>query len=147
MSWFLCTVSRDSPRNWDLCKEVSTWGVSTRLETFRMPKVNPGDHLLVWIAGVGFRASATVTEAPRKPVDRSEAPWPGGLHRFGAVIPFKLDLELSEPLRLRFENHRQAVSGLNLFQFRRGFVIVPDTAGEAVATLMREAAEEQAKAV
>ena len=143
MAWFLCTVARDSPRNWAICKEVSAWGVSTTHENFRLDRAKPGDRLLVWLAGKGYVATATVSDAMRRPTDKADAPWPGGLHRYGAVVPFRLDLELDPPLNLRFQNNRQTATGINLFQLRRGFIAIPDTAGEAAEAAMLQAAEER----
>jgi len=143
MSWFLCTISYDSPRNWGICKDVGAWGVSTQLENFRLDRVVIGDRLLVWLAKRGFVACGTVTAAMRRPINKADAPWPGGIHRFGAIVPFKLDLELAQPLRLPFENQKQKVTGIHAFQLRRGFIAIPDSAGEAAAVVMRDAKQNQ----
>lgn len=143
MAWFLCTISHDSPRNWDICKEIGAWGVSTQREDYRLDRTKVGDHLLIWVARRGYIAYATASQPMRRPVDKKDAPWPGGLHRFGAIVPFSIDVELNPPLYIKFENQRQKITDVSLFQFRRGFVAINDAAGEAAAAAMRDAQVEQ----
>lgn len=139
MTWFLCTVAHDSPRNWDLCKEISAWGVATQPGKFRQERVQVGDKLLIWLAKRGYVSCATVCGDVRIPASKAEVPWPGGLHRYGAVIPFRIDLELDPPLMLRFHSQKQELTGINVYQLRRGFVAVNDAAGEAAVGAMQEA--------
>ncbi|WP_149814740.1 hypothetical protein [Serinicoccus marinus] len=137
MSWFLCTIARTSVRNWDLCKEVGLWGVSTHAKKTKLARAREGDRLLVWQSGKGYIATAAVLGPTRPPASAAEAPWPEGLHRYGLVIPIAVDMELERPLYLRFEKNIQERTGLSSFQFRRGFVAVRDDAASAALEAMQ----------
>jgi len=139
VSWHLCTIAADSSRNWVLCKEVSAWGVHTQRENVRSGRCGEGDQLLFWLASKGFAGYARVTENIRQPKDATEAPWLGGPSRYGLIVPFEMELELPKPLPLKFVNHKQEKTGINLFQLRRGFVGINDQAAETAARLIREA--------
>lgn len=140
MTWHLCTIAKGSARNWELCKEVGLWGISSHGKAMRFDRVQPGDHLLIWLAGSGFVAHTRATGPMRRPADRGEAPWPEGLYRYGAVVPIEIELELRTPLWLPFKNSRQELTGLSLFSFRRGFIAIPDEAGRAAVRAIEEAA-------
>jgi hypothetical protein len=145
MSWFLCTVARSSARNWDLCKEAGLWGISTHGKKINFDRARGGDRLLIWIAGQGYVAHATVTGPMRVPNDPTETPWPEGRYRYGAVVPMDVNLELKEPLLLKFPNQRQELTDISLFQFRRGFVAIRDEAASAAVKAMKKKQAQQRK--
>lgn len=143
MSWFLCTLSKEHPGNWNLCKEVGLWGISTHGTKVYSERGAPGDRLLVWRSGQGYVAEAVVTDKARRPRGRDEAPWLGGVERFGLVVPFEITFETKEPFFLGFKDHRQLGSGLSLFMLRRGFIRIPDKSAQEVMRLWREQATSQ----
>jgi len=121
MTWFVCTISPSEPRNWDLCKEFGLWGY-----TRGVPKCEPGDRLLYWVGRKGYIGYGLVTDYPRRPTSRAEAPWAGGTTRFTAVVPMKVLLEVKDPIHLQFERNVQTDTGLNTGHFQRGMSVIPD---------------------
>src|SRR3981081_722557 len=96
---FLGPVSRQSPQNWDLAKQIGLWGITrARLSTARM--VSQGDRLIIWLGGKGYVAECVLTGPSRSPRNLIEAPWEGGTYHWAAVVPFKIDFELSKPVWL-----------------------------------------------
>lgn len=128
MSWFVCTISPAEPRNWELCKEYGLWGY-----TRGMPKCAPGDHLLFWVGQRGYIGYGLVTDYPRTPKSRAEAPWAGGTYRFTAVVPMKVQVEVKEPIFFGFTNNVQTQTGLNTGHFQRGMSAMPDDAATDLA--------------
>lgn len=131
MAWFLCSVSRSQPRNWILCKESGLWGY-----TRGIAHCDPQDHLLFWVGGRGYVGYGVVSGEPRKPNGKSEAPWPGGVYRFTSIIPFRLQVEVEEPVYLRFERQVQERTLFSTARFQQGFNAVSDGAAAAVAELL-----------
>ena len=123
MSAYLCTVSRHSPENWALCKQVGLWGIPGRKQ-LRIP-VEVEDRLLVWVGGQGYVAEAVVTNRPRSPSSEAEVPWPGGTFRFMTVIPMKVATEVQTPIRFPFIGDKQAETGLSKTNFMGGFRRLP----------------------
>lgn len=117
--------------------------MSTYGKRISFDRAKEGDRLLVWIAGSGYVGHAVVTGPMRSPASRAEAPWPGGPYRFAAVVPMEVELDLCKPLMLPFTNQRQALTGLSLFQFRRGFIHIGDSAAEAAVAAMEAASQEE----
>lgn len=133
MAWYVCTISPTEPRNWTLCKELGLWGY-----TRGMPTCEPGDHLVFWLGKRGYIGFGLVTEPPRVPRSRAEAPWAGGTYRFTAIVPMKVQLEVQEPLYLPFKDNIQATTGLNTARFQRGMSLMPDDAATAVTEMLLE---------
>lgn len=127
MAWFVCTISPTEPRNWRLCKEYGLWGY-----TRGMPKCKPGDHLIFWVGKRGYIGYGVVTDHPRIPRSSAEAPWAGGTQRFTAVIPMKVQLEVSDPIFLPFKNNIQVTTGLSTSHFQRGMARMPDDVATAI---------------
>lgn len=140
MAWFVCTISPTEPRNWALCKEYGLWGY-----TRGMPRSVPGDHLLYWVGRQGYIGYGLVTDYPRPPRSRADAPWAGGKYRFTAVVPMVVLAEVQVPIHLPFINNVQAETGLNTAHFQRGMSAMPDNAATAItARLLKRFLEEQA---
>jgi hypothetical protein len=135
LTWFVCTISKTSPKNWDLCKVTGLYGVPGGSRLSR-PSATEGDHLLIWQGGAGYIAQAVVTGLPRVPMSRAEAPWPGGTYRFRWVVPIKVDLELNSPLKLGFQGDRQRVTGFSKTMFLRSFTRVDDRAAVQVSEVL-----------
>lgn len=134
MTWYLCTIGRTTPRNWDLCKEVGLYGLPGR----RRPRVQVGDHLLVWQGGKGYIAEAVVTGSVRSPSSQAEAPWPGGTYRFRYVIPIEVVLEVKSPLKLPFDGNEQSGTGFPKGKFQLSLSAIPDKAAMYVSTALGE---------
>lgn len=133
MAWFVCSISPNEPRNWELCKEYGLWGY-----TRGMAKSVPGDHLLYWVGRRGYIGYGLVTDHPRLPRSRADAPWPGGTYRFTAVVPMKVLVEVTKPLFLPFVNNVQEQTGINTAHLQRGMSVMSDSAAAAVTIRLLE---------
>lgn len=137
MSWFICTISKEAPRNWELCKQVGLYGIPGTTAR-RRPEVEVGDRLLVWQGGAGYIAEATVTGPVRIPASKAEAPWPGGTYRFAYIVPIEVTVEVQSPLKVPFVGDKQAGTGFSKVLFRRSFVLVSDKAARHVSRELLE---------
>lgn len=126
MAWFLCSTSRSRPENWARCKDVKLWAVTTGSRSRADRRVEIGDHLLFWIGGRGYSAYGVVTEPPRPPRDKSEAPWAGGIYAYRTVIPFEVQLEVARPLFLPFVKARQVETDFPSVLFQNGLSPLSD---------------------
>ena len=138
MTWYIGAIAKASAHNWDLCKQVGLFGISTGGRRVGAGTIKKGDRLLVWLGASGYIATATILGAPRNPVSREEAPWGGGLHRFGLVFPIKVDFEPNAPVWFGFSQGKQDKTGLAQFSIRKGFSSIPDTVGLAAEKLMKD---------
>lgn len=138
MTWYVGAIAQASAHNWDLCKEIKLFGISTGGRKVGAGGIAKGDRLLIWLGASGFIATATITGAPRNPVSRDEAPWGGGLHRFGLVFPIKVDFEPENPVWFGFVQGKQEKTGLAQFAIRKGFSSIPDSVGEMAEKLMKQ---------
>jgi hypothetical protein len=102
------------------------------------PRVQVGDHLLVWQGGEGYIAEAEACGPVRIPSSREEAPWPGGTNRFSYVVPIEVVLEVESPLKLSFVGDVQSGTGFAKGIFQRSFSPIPDKAATYVSTALRE---------
>ncbi|MCC3298469.1 hypothetical protein [Arthrobacter caoxuetaonis] len=142
MAWYLCAISPNEPRNWQLCKERGLWGY-----TRGTPKCEAGDHLLFWIGKRGYIGYGLVTDMPRRPRSKADAPWAGGTDRFTAVVPMTVQVEIAEPVFLPFVNNVQQDTGFNTGQLQRGMSLVPnDAATRITARLLERYFEAQGEA-
>lgn len=137
VTWFVGAIAKASSHNWDMCKEINLFGISTGGRKVGAGNIKKGDRLLVWLGASGYIATATITGAPRNPVSREEAPWGGGLHRFGLVFPIKVDFEPKAPVWFGFSQGRQEKTGLAQFSIRKGFSSIPDSVGEVAEKLIK----------
>jgi EVE domain len=135
MAWYLCTISASSKRNWELCKESQTWGINTSAGYASMDKARKKDNLLFYLATVGFIGFAEVAEDTRPPKSSAEAPWLGGISRFGLVIPLKPIKEFSKPYKLKFIDKKQEITNLDNSMFQRGYMPINDSVGELIVDL------------
>ena len=135
LTWFVCTIARKSTRNWQLCKEVSAYGIPGK----RKPaQAAAGDCLLFWVGGRGFVGEGEVSGSPRVPANKIEAPWPGGTYQYGFIIPFELRIEVSKAVYLPFSGQIQDRTGISKTQLQRSFSIIGAGAGELVRDLLIE---------
>lgn len=123
-TWFICTIAREGLHNWDICKSHKVWGIPSNGRNISLAPPKTGDFLIVYHAGNGLRSIGEVTGTWRSPSSREEAPWAGGIFRYGKVIPFKVLKEVEEPIKLTFESNKIAGTDINLNVLRRGFGMV-----------------------
>ena len=138
-SWFVCTIGKESAHNWDICKSISSWGIPSSGRKLSMNQAVKGDQLLFYLASKGFFASAKVIGPMKKPSSKEEAPWAGGIYRYGIVIPFKLQLELDEPLRIPFISMKVEGTSISVTSLRRGFAPISNSDGEFVLRALEAA--------
>lgn len=139
---YVCTISRTSPRNWDLCREIGLYGIPGHK---RSPSAKKGGRIFIWIGGKGYIAECVVTDDPRPPKSRSEAPWPGGLYSFGWVIPFELVLEIKKGVSFPFVGQHQEKTGVSKSGLQRSLALLSAEAVEVISSALRERAEEESQ--
>ena len=123
-NWFICTLGKSTSHNWDICKEHKIWGIPTNGRNYNLSKAKKGDNLLFYLASVGFLGLGKVTGPMRIPSSREEAPWAGGIYRYGVIVPFKLVTETDSPLKVNFVTNKIADTGVSTTLLRRGFAQV-----------------------
>lgn len=96
-----------------------------------------GDRLFIWKSRVGYIAEAVITGPGRIPTSRAEAPWPGGVSRFGLVVPIDVVCEISEGIRIRFVNDRQEITGISTNALRFGLAPIMDEAADYISGALR----------
>jgi len=138
-SWFICTISKEGFKNWEICKEISAWGIAASGD--RKPKldrVKKGDHLVFYAAGKGFIATAIVTGAMKRPTTKDEAPWAGGIYRYGAIVPFKILIELTDPLKIPFTNMMFEDTQIHTSRLQKGFSMISGVDGNSLYERMKK---------
>lgn len=146
MSWFVCAIEKSNPGNWDLCKRIGAFGVSFGLGR---PSIKEEDRILIWISSRGYVAEAVVTGPPTKPHTEEEVPWPGGLRRYGYLVPINVVAEVREPLYFPFVARVQPETGVKTAHLQRGIALIPDSGAMKISAAIREQVieEEQAQDV
>ena len=144
MSWFVCAIGQSTPGNWDLCKEVSAYGVSFGNGR---PSAKEGDHIVFWLGGRGYVAEAVVTGAPIKPRTEEEVPWPGGLVRYAYLVPIRVVAEVREPINFPFVARVQPETGVKTAHLQRGMALIVDSGAVKISAAIekRVIEEEQAQ--
>jgi len=145
MTWFVGAIATQSAHNWQLCKDVNLFGISTNGRKVGASNIKKGDKLLVWLGGRGFVGIADIVGPARNPASRDEAPWGGGLHRFGLVFPIRVKFEPSAPVWLGFAGGKQVRTGMPQFSIRKGFSMIPDSVGQLAERIILENKEGLAK--
>lgn len=123
-NWFVCTLSSSSANNWKICKEVGLWGIPTNGKKYNLQTAKSGDYLIFYLAGAGFLGLGIVTGKMKIPVDKSEAPWGGGIFRYGVVLPFRLITESLTPTKISFIDNKIPGTKISATLLRRGFAII-----------------------
>lgn len=140
MASFVGATAQKEPLNWERSKAVRLWGVPG--SSIRSRGVQKGDRLFIWKSRVGYIAEAAIAGQPRRPMDRSEAPWPGGLRRFSIVIPIEVKQEYPKGFRLNFANDRQEITGLSTNSLRLGLAPITEESAEHISRSLRLLVEE-----
>ena len=81
-------------------------------------------------------AVCKVTGPARSPKDKSEAPWAGGVFRYGIIVPFKLLIEVEQPIAVRFKNGKPENFNFSLNVLRRGFGLLSSADGRKIQELL-----------
>lgn len=135
MTWFVCTISKGEPENWDVCKATQLWGIPGKSELGFTAEA--GDRLLFWLGGRGYVGVGTVTAPARVAKRSSEVPWAGGLARWSYLVPIRFDLEVKQPLFIGFVRSHQHETDFTLDKFQRGFAPVSEGPAEMIAERLR----------
>lgn len=143
MSWFVYTIGKSTPGNWDLCKKVSAYGVS--IGSGR-PSAKEEDRILIWLGGRGYVAEAIVTGPPTEPRTKEEAPWPGGLDRYAYVVPIHVVAEVREPINFPFVGRVQPETGVKTAHLQRGIASIPDSGAMKISAAIRKQVIEEQQA-
>jgi hypothetical protein len=129
-SWFICTIAREGLHNWTICKNYEIWGIPSNGRNITMASPKPGDILIVYHAGNGLRSICEVTGTWKSPSSKDEAPWAGGIFRYGKVFPFRVLKEVEVPIKVTFESNKIIGTDINLTILRRGFGMVSKKDGK-----------------
>lgn len=102
-----------------------------------MNQISAGDHLLFYWATKGLMGLGECTDVMRRPQSKDEAPWAGGIFRFGVVIPFDLSDEIEVPAGLKFKDGVAIGTNLKVASLRRGFSRIESSDGTYLADLLK----------
>ena len=72
----------------------------------------------------------------KKPLSREEVPWPGGLYRYGAILPFKLEVEMSDPIKIEFKDRLIKNTSIHGSRLQKGFSAITNEDGTYLRNLM-----------
>lgn len=135
---YVCTISRNTPSNWEKCRGVGLYGIPGHK---RSPSAKKGDRIFIWMGGKGYIAEAVITEDPRPPKSRQEAPWPGGLYSFGWVIPFDIVVEVKAAVSFPFVGQHQERTGVSKSGLQRSLTLVGAEGVKVIRAGLRERAK------
>jgi hypothetical protein len=121
-NWFVCTISRQAPHNWEIAKQHGIWGIPSSGRNISLDQAKKDDMLLFYFASKGFFAAAELIGSMRKPISKEEAPWAGGVYRYGAIMPFKIKVELETPIIKPFVDNKIVGTSISTTALRKGFV-------------------------
>jgi hypothetical protein len=137
MTWYAGAIAKESAHNWQLCKDVGLFGISTSGRQVSVGKIKTGDELVIWQSGKGWIGFAHVVGDSRKPTGKEETPCGGGVYRFGLVFPIQVEFEPEEPVWLPFKDAKQEFTGMPQFAIRKGFSMIADEVGKKVLEKMK----------
>jgi len=137
MTWYAGAIAKQSAHNWQLCKDVGLFGISTSGRQVAVGKIKTGDKLVVWQSGKGWIGFANVVGDSRQPSGKEETPWGGGIHRFGLVFPIQVEFEPEIPVWLPFKDSKQEITGMPQFAIRKGFSMIADEVGQKILEKMQ----------
>ncbi len=136
-AWFVCTISNQAAHNWGIAKEHSLWGIPSSGRKIDLNVAAKGDYLIFYMARKGFIAIAQLSNGLKVPRSKEEAPWAGGIYRYGAVMPFKLLLELDQPFVKPFKNNMMVDTHISVTGLRKGFTRINPEDGTKIALGMQ----------
>ena len=137
-TWFICTLSKQGFKNWDICKEISAWGIASGEKKPRLDRAKKGDYLIIYGAGKGLVATAIVTGPMRRPESREEAPWAGGIYRYGAIVPFKILVEPETPVWIPYTNMIINGTSIHTSRLQKGFSMISGVDGNYLLKEMKK---------
>ena len=131
-NWFVCTIGKSASHNWQICKENGIWGIPTSGRKFDLNQTKKGDFLIFYLASIGFLGVAKVSGPMKVPSSKEEAPWAGGIYRYGVIVPFSLKHEVENPLRVEFENNKVKDTNLSTNLLRKGYSRISKEDGQKI---------------
>lgn len=137
ISWFICTISSGARHNWDIAKEFKLWGIPTSGRKVDLSLAKKNDNLIFYLASKGLVAHAHLTGGMKVPMSKEDAPWAGGVYRYGVVMPFNLDLELTTPLLKPFKNNLIEGTNISTVGLRKGFTRISSDDGLTLVNAMK----------
>ena len=135
-TWFLCTIGKDSQKNWDICKEHGLWGIGSTFGKNSSRKAVEGDNLIFYLAGKGFVGVGKVTSDARPPIGRQETPWAGSTYKYKTIIPFKLVLDCLSPVAVKFTNMKIDNTAIHTSRMQKGFSVITNKDAQHLYKLM-----------
>lgn len=137
-SFHICTISREGKHNWEICKANGIWGIPSNGRKIGFQSPSTGDVLIFYQAGSGLIGFGRVSGSWITPNSKQEAPWAGGIFRYGKVVPFILERELETPIKVLFSSNKISGTGINLTMLRRGYAQISETDGEVLLKLIEK---------
>lgn len=129
-TWFICTISKEGFKNWEICKSVSAWGILRSGNRWpNLHQIKRGDHLIIYAASKGFIATAIVTGPMKRPSSSSDIPWNGGIYKYGGLVPFKIIAELKIPIKATFTKMTVDGTKIHTSRLQKGFSTISGTDG------------------
>lgn len=93
--YFACVISKKYRENWEICKEIGSFGLPNRLKV--LSEIRPGDKLLTYFGGSGFGAISTitspVTETAKSSADDTTSTYPWGE---GTAYPYRFSFSVDQ---------------------------------------------------
>lgn len=137
-SWFICTVARQSFKNWEICKDISAWGILSGGRIVNLDLVKKGDFLVIFAASRGFISVAQVTDPIKRPANREEVPWAGGMYRYGALVPFEIIIELNNPFKVSITKMIFDGISIHTSRLQKGFSMISPNDGRFLYGAMQK---------
>jgi len=121
MRYFVATISPKYPKNYDQCKSLGLWGMTSLKAEAEL--VKKGDRVLFYLGGIGFVAEAEVLESVHKLSGDDWKPYDPRDFTWGFKIKFLREFE--QPRRYKFPGGVNKEIGIKSsdFQFKAFFPI------------------------
>ena len=116
-------MSQENFNNWEICKEISAWGMALGISKLILKRIKVGNYLIFCAAKKGFLAKVTVDKPMERQTFKDEATWAGGLYRYGANVPFKIDVDHSKLIFTSFVKMIIEGTQINTSRLEKGFSI------------------------
>ena len=68
----------------------------------------------------------------KQPASKEEAPWAGGIYRYGAIMPFKIKIELDSPIVKPFVDNKIVGTSISTTALRKGFVRISSSDAQII---------------
>lgn len=121
MRYFVATISPKFPKNYDQCKLLGLWGMTSKKADAEL--VSKGDKILFYLGGVGFVSEAEALEKLRDLSGNDWKPYDSRDFNWGFKVKFVKEFE--SPKHYRFPSGQNPIIGIRSsdFQFKGFFQI------------------------